>query len=414
MSASSKMAKDAEEAMSESSWTALVKGKERDWRSIDLEGDMEKLEVVGPWSRTEGGSVDHQRKMGHRSVRTKIAREESDKPKEAEMKVHGECFKKRFEIQSPKRKVIRVESEETQDHVRETLAISQEEADEMGFVPSALIEARGPIYWCDNRCTEKAVRYWQIASMVVEEGGEAHTINLCQQCYNEQLVQQGKPRLNLWQWRGIVEQKAHRGRIWKVMGTEQFIRGMWAYFTLERTEVRKILAEASREKHEGIQGQWIQESPFRAVLEQVKKSADADCGPQMMRRGYLAIKNGSWEEFKERYGKGPSKEFAKLPRRWQRKSNWEEGHGLLAAGHCASRWNGRSRLVVCLPTLQQFFFGGPHLVGIDGTRRRQQQKEEALQLVVCGVWRPIRRESAQHNTGGAVRNQCPLGATKAM
>ena len=32
------------------------------------------------------------------------------------------------EVQCPKRKVIRVESEETQDYVRETLAISQEEA----------------------------------------------------------------------------------------------------------------------------------------------------------------------------------------------------------------------------------------------------------------------------------------------
>ena len=35
--------------------------------------------------------------------------------------------------------------------------------------------------------------------MVVEEGGEAHTINPCQQCNNELLVQQGKPRPKLWQ-----------------------------------------------------------------------------------------------------------------------------------------------------------------------------------------------------------------------
>ena len=42
---------------------------------------------------------------------------------------------------------------------------------------------------------------------------------------------------------------------------------------------------------------------FREVLEQAKKSVDSDCGPQMMRRGYLAMKNGSWEEFKERYRK---------------------------------------------------------------------------------------------------------------
>ena len=43
----------------------------------------------------------------------------------------------RVEVQGPKRKVIRMESEETQDYVRKTLAISQEEADEIGIVPSS-------------------------------------------------------------------------------------------------------------------------------------------------------------------------------------------------------------------------------------------------------------------------------------
>ena len=42
MSASSKMAQDADEAMCESSWTALARRKERDWWSIDLESEMEK------------------------------------------------------------------------------------------------------------------------------------------------------------------------------------------------------------------------------------------------------------------------------------------------------------------------------------------------------------------------------------
>ena len=73
-----------------------------------------------------------------------------------------------------------------------------EEAEDIAFVPSALSEPRGPKKFCDNRCSEKAVRYWQIASVLVEEGVEAHTVNVCQQCYNEQLVQQGKPRL----WKG--------------------------------------------------------------------------------------------------------------------------------------------------------------------------------------------------------------------
>ena len=151
--------------------------------------------------------------------------------------------------------------------------LSWEEAEELAFVPSALSEPRGPIYWCDNRCSEKGIRYWQIAAMVVEEDGEAYTINLCQQCYNEQLVQV-KPRLQVWQWERVVEKKAHRGRIWNVMGNEQFISGMWEYFTLERAEENMILEDASREKQEGIQGQWQQESPFREILEQARRNED--------------------------------------------------------------------------------------------------------------------------------------------
>ena len=42
--------------------------------------------------------------------------------------------------------------------------------------------------WCDNRCSEKAVRYWQRASMVIDEGGEARAINLCKLCYNAKKV----------------------------------------------------------------------------------------------------------------------------------------------------------------------------------------------------------------------------------
>ena len=81
MSASSEIAKDADEAMSESSWTVLARGTEKGWWSIDLEGEMEKLKVRGPWSGTEGGSVDPKGKMGHRSARTLVAREESEKTK---------------------------------------------------------------------------------------------------------------------------------------------------------------------------------------------------------------------------------------------------------------------------------------------------------------------------------------------
>ena len=73
------------------------------------------------------------------------------------------------------------------------------------------------------------------------------------------------------------------------------------YFTLERAGARTTPADAARERQEGIQGQWQQESPFREVLKQVKRSADVDCGPQTMRPANIAMKSGRWEDFKEEY-----------------------------------------------------------------------------------------------------------------
>ena len=75
-------------------------------------------------------------------------------------------------------------------------------------------------------------------------------------------------------------------------GSEQFLCGMWEYFTLKRARARKILADAAQEKQQGKQSQWQQESPFNVILEQVKRSADIDCGPQTMRRAHIAMATG--------------------------------------------------------------------------------------------------------------------------
>ena len=53
MSASSRMALQVDKAISEESWTACAIEKERDyWCSIDLAGEVEELEVGGPWTST--------------------------------------------------------------------------------------------------------------------------------------------------------------------------------------------------------------------------------------------------------------------------------------------------------------------------------------------------------------------------
>ena len=84
--------------------------------------------------------MDPKGKMGHKSARAKVAREEREKPKKAEMEVDGVVPREEsVESQSPKRKGIQVESEETQDWVRETLAISQEEAEEISTRAHSLV-----------------------------------------------------------------------------------------------------------------------------------------------------------------------------------------------------------------------------------------------------------------------------------
>ena len=106
--------------------------------------------------------------------------------------------------------------------------------------------------------------------MVIEEGGEARTINLCKLCYNA-------------------------NKTWSA-GQTNYGRSLEVNsFCLLRS--RKILEDAGREKQEGRQSQWQQEPTFKEVLEQVKRSADTDCGPQTMRRAYIAMKHGNCESY---------------------------------------------------------------------------------------------------------------------
>ena len=55
------------------------------------------------------------------------------------------------------------------------------------------------------------------------------------------------------------------------------------YFSLERATVKQFLKDAEKEKWEGVQGEWQQESPAKEYLDQVKSSADTDRTPKMMR-----------------------------------------------------------------------------------------------------------------------------------
>ena len=50
--------------------------------------------------------------------------------------------------------MIRVESEETQDYVREAKGAENEEEEERTFVPSAVSVPLKPLFRCDRQCSE--------------------------------------------------------------------------------------------------------------------------------------------------------------------------------------------------------------------------------------------------------------------
>ena len=96
---------DKEETTSEVSWTAAARrrGKEA-WR-LEPEGEAEMPEVKVLWNEEEGVSVNPEGGGHHEQIRVKIIRREREE-------------REKMEIRGPKRKVIRVESEETRDYVR--------------------------------------------------------------------------------------------------------------------------------------------------------------------------------------------------------------------------------------------------------------------------------------------------------
>ena len=185
-SESSRKMQDKEETASQASWTAVTKGKEKEVWRLEPEGEAERPEATVPWNGAEGVSVNPEGESRHEQVRANITSKERDNQTKMEENVEGKApGEEGAEIQSPKRKAIRVESEETQEYVRESLNLSRDEAEEISFVPSAISILQRPMFWCDNRCSDKALRFWQFASVVVEDGKESYTADLCRQCYNE-------------------------------------------------------------------------------------------------------------------------------------------------------------------------------------------------------------------------------------
>ena len=68
---------------------------------------------------------------------------------------------------------------------------------------------------CDNKCKTKGYKFDQIAAVVSEDGGAAHTINFCKKCNIEMRAKQAEAEVAASKRRALIVQKG----FWrKVMG----------------------------------------------------------------------------------------------------------------------------------------------------------------------------------------------------
>ena len=99
--------------------------------------------------------------------------------------------------------------------MREAKDMDQEEAEESSFVPSAISVPRKPMFRCENQCSEKTLGFCQLASVVIQEGEESDTTNLCQTCYNDSLeAKRGQTIDKL----AVERVRGAKGAPWKALG----------------------------------------------------------------------------------------------------------------------------------------------------------------------------------------------------
>ena len=112
--------------------------------SLEPEVEAEVPEITIVSDAVEGTPVDLDGESRHEQAEAKLPR------RGREMLNEGE------ETRSPKGKVIRVESEETQDYLREGKSTENEEEEERTFVPSAISVPLNP--FCDVATNDAAKR----------------------------------------------------------------------------------------------------------------------------------------------------------------------------------------------------------------------------------------------------------------
>ena len=199
--------------------------------------------------------------------------------------------------------------------------------------------------------------------------------------------------------------------MWRMLEKDQYIRGIWEYFSCGRSKAKKFRDDAEKEKQEGTQGQWQREPPAKEYLEQVKCSEDTDCTPRIMNQAFFALKAGDWEKYKSiirvqtKAMKWALIEYKKPSRRWRkmRQGRLSTAQKLMLRSTDylrriiapAGGQGGVTMSYLC-PHCNSFLLED-YVWWVSAGKKHQ--------LVVCDLWRKVRLEATEQAFGRANRRK---------
>ena len=99
----------------------------------------------------------------------------------------------------------------------------------------------------DNQFREGGFKFYELAAVGTEEGGEPRTINLCRQRYDQKHLDPGEEKVTKAQWKELITRKVSSGKQWTAFGCDDFLRKMWARYTVKKAWARRILEEAAKD-----------------------------------------------------------------------------------------------------------------------------------------------------------------------
>ena len=178
-------------------WEEARKLEDGEWR-LEPEGEAEVPEIIVVSDAVEGTPVDLDGESRHEQVEAQLLRRER------------EMLNENQESRSPERKVIRVESEEIQDYVKEGKSTEQEEEEKWTFTECGERSAKALVSL--RQTMQRKDPQLLAAGVVVNEGDEACTTNLCQKCFNKHLQAKGEEPLTNVKWRQVVEKEGVSGK----------------------------------------------------------------------------------------------------------------------------------------------------------------------------------------------------------